>query len=99
MILLQCEVLIDGHYVQNKRCTPMEVLIKDFKSHTNVLLLKIFLLNNGGSLPFTDAVLVQLYKIASSPNAVHMLIDVRILLFCKTSRFPSITKRQNKRTL
>lgn len=33
------------------------------------------------TLPLTDAVRVQLYKMANSPNVVHTAIDVSSLLF------------------
>lgn len=48
------------------------------------------------SLPCTDAVRVQLYRMASSPNVVHTVIDVSSLLCWNTSSFPSANMKQGK---
>lgn len=40
-------------------------------------------------LPRTDAVRVQLYRMANSPNVVHTAIDVSSLFCWNTSSFPS----------
>lgn len=43
-------------------------------------------------VPFTEAVLVQLYRIASSPNAFPAVIFPKTLLFFRTSNSPSVDK-------
>lgn len=43
-------------------------------------------------LPFTEAVLVQLYKMASSPNVVHIGMDDRNFSPWNTSSRPSISQ-------
>lgn len=47
-------------------------------------------------LPRTDAVRVQLYRMANSPNAVHTIIDVISLLCWNTSSFPSANMKQGQ---
>lgn len=44
--------------------------------------------------PVTEAVLVQLYRMASSPKAVHTGIDESSLLCWKTSNLPSAKKKR-----
>lgn len=56
-------------------CGPPETVFPKFKDNTiryNQSIQKI--------LPFTDAVLVQLYKMANSPNVVQTDMDVSSLL-------------------
>lgn len=48
--------------------------------------------------PRTDAVRVQLYRMASSPNVVHTVIDVSSLLCWNTSSVPSAEKT-NKQSI
>lgn len=45
--------------------------------------------------PRTDAVRVQLYRMASSPNVVHTVIDVSSLLCWNTSSIPSVKNKQS----
>lgn len=47
-------------------------------------------------LPRTDAVRVQLYRMANSPNVVHTAIDVSSLLCWNTSSFPSVDIKQGQ---
>lgn len=52
---------------------------------------------NKTQVPFTEAVRVQLYKMASSPNAVHTGIEESSLLCWKTSRLPSVKNHQDNK--